>query len=47
MDVERLTIETHRPEQENKEFSSQRVACEYAHAGIKRYNFELLTEVNT
>ncbi len=24
--------------QENKEFSSQRVVCEHAHAGIKRYN---------
>ena len=24
--------------EENKKFSSQRVACEHAHAGIKRYN---------
>ena len=24
--------------QENREFSSQRVKCEHAHAGMKRYN---------
>lgn len=24
--------------QENQEFSAQRVVCEHAHAGIKRYN---------
>jgi hypothetical protein len=30
-----LTVEQ---KEENKEFSSHRVKCEHAHAGIKRYN---------
>jgi hypothetical protein len=29
---------TEEQKQENREFSRQRVACEHAHAGIKRYN---------
>jgi hypothetical protein len=29
---------TAQQKQENKEFSAQRVACEHAHAGMKRYN---------
>ena len=34
-DVEKLSDQQ---KQENKEFSSQRVVCEHAHAGLKRYN---------
>jgi len=29
---------TEEQKQENREFSSQRVKCEHAHAGMKRYN---------
>jgi hypothetical protein len=29
---------TEQQKQENPEFSAQRVKCEHAHAGIKRYN---------
>lgn len=29
---------TEQQKQENREFSAQRVKCEHAHAGIKRYN---------
>jgi hypothetical protein len=29
---------TEAQKQENREFSSQRVKCEHAHAGMKRYN---------
>jgi DDE superfamily endonuclease/Helix-turn-helix of DDE superfamily endonuclease len=37
---------TEQQKQENREFSRQRVKCEHAHAGIKRYNLSVAQKVS-